>query len=262
MFKINSKTNTIPKIVKGSFKLALNKKNILGKSLLFFSKNNSLRKFAVLLTENKYFNLFMLLQVIFSFLILALRDPLMSPFTKRNWSLFQLEIAVYFIFCLEFILNIISNGFLLNGWDSYMISPINVLNFVLLISEPIYLLKKESFPWKVLRLLRFFVSGPASYSLSLILKTTLVSIPNLLKLASIYIIIVTVFGAFAKNYLKSAMYFCTSIDNSILEFVKTNTDCLDYGGDWLPRDLNFDNLLNTLKTLLFVSGSENWIPIL
>lgn len=200
----------------------------------------------------------MMVQIVFTFIVLSLRDPFLNPFEKRNLVLFYFEIILYFIFLSEFFLKIIANGFLLNGWNSYILSSINILDFVLLILEPVYFFRNEIFPWKVLRLLRFFVDD----RISLITKTALVSFPNLAKLVAIFVLIITIFGVFAKKYLKSSLFYCTTIEKTYLDFVQTNTDCLDYGGDWISRDLNFDDTLSIFKTLVFVSGSENWIPIL
>lgn len=205
----------------------------------------------------------MLILIVFSFIVLAARDHFSHPLESTNLILFRLEIVLYVFFLLEFLIKSISNGFALNGWNSYLLSPINMLDFVLLVIEPIYLSQNQSFPWKVLRLLRFFFSGPYSADLILILQTTLFSLPNLIKLAMIFVTALTIFAVFGKKYLKSLMFSCTEFGNSFTKpEIHTNTDCMDYGGDWLASDLNFDNFVNAYLTLFFVSGSENWIPIL
>ena len=207
----------------------------------------------------------MLILIIFSFIILATRDHFSHPLKSSNLILFRLEIVIYAFFLLEFFIKTISNGFLLNGWNSFLLSPINMLDFILLMIEPFYLLQKESFPWKVLRLLRFFFSGPYSSILILVLRTMLmlISLPNLIKLSMIFVTTLTIFAVFGKKYLKNLMFSCTEFGNSLTKLeIHTNTDCMDYGGDWLANDLNFDNFINVYLTLFFVSGSENWIPIL
>jgi len=235
----------------------------LGKTLFIFGKSSKIRRFCINLLKTDIYQYFMLMMIIFTFFVLALRDPFSDPYQDANFILFIIEIVIYAVFFIEFLMKIIANGFLFNGWDSYLIFPLNILDFILLVFEPLYFLRIESFCFKVFRFLRFFQVGPYSRNLNLILKTAFLSLPNLIKLTSILIIIMTIFSVFGIKYLKGIMYECDDIiDENLLNLIKTKTDCLDYGGVWILTDLNFDSLGEAFLTLFFVSGTENWIPIL
>lgn len=205
----------------------------------------------------------MLLVIIASFVVLALRDPFSHPQEGMNFNLIIFEIIIYIIFFLECVVKIIANGLVFNGWDSYLFSLMNLLDVILLVFEAVYLFKMESFCFKILRLLRFFQVGPYAKNLSLVLKTTLLSLPYLCKLLVILILIMIGFSVFAIKCLKGAMYFCEGFaEEEFGDLIRTRADCFDYGGDWLIRELNFDNLSNSFLTLFFVSATENWLPIL
>ena len=40
--------------------------------------------------------------------------------------------------------------------------------------------------------------------------------------------------------------------------VITKWDCLNYGGEWIVPDLNFDTISNSFQTLASIQNSENW----
>ena len=39
-------------------------------------------------------------------------------------------------------------------------------------------------------------------------------------------------------------------------------DCYNYGGEWVQPDLNFDNTLNSLLTLVTIQTTEGWIDVM
>lgn len=49
------------------------------------------------------------------------------------------------------------------------------------------------------------------------------------------------------------------------EFFDKITDkmsCMDYGGDWIRMDSNFDNILEAMLTLFKLAITEGWIQIM
>ncbi len=63
------------------------------------------------------------------------------------------------------------------------------------------------------------------------------------------------FACLLVSELKGSMYSCfnTSISNITL-----NTECFDYGGDWVVQDQNFDNVLLALSNLFQLSTVNTW----
>jgi len=44
--------------------------------------------------------------------------------------------------------------------------------------------------------------------------------------------------------------------------LKSKYDCIDYGGDWIIRDSNFDNIFEAMSTMFKVSLTEGWLDIM
>ena len=43
--------------------------------------------------------------------------------------------------------------------------------------------------------------------------------------------------------------------------VKDFKTCLMYGGEWVNNDLNFDNIQQSLNTILSILSTENWVNL-
>ena len=46
------------------------------------------------------------------------------------------------------------------------------------------------------------------------------------------------------------------------QLVKNKWDCLNYGGEWIRPDLNFDTLNRSFTTLMTISSTEGWTQVL
>ena len=66
----------------------------------------------------------------------------------------------------------------------------------------------------------------------------------------------------ATKYLKNTLNFCEGVEGELFEMVVTENDCYDYGGDWLKRDLDFDNISSSLSTLFQISTTEGWMELM
>ena len=44
--------------------------------------------------------------------------------------------------------------------------------------------------------------------------------------------------------------------------IKNRYNCLDYGGEWVNSDQNFDNIGHSLITLFGVMTTEGWIGVM
>jgi hypothetical protein len=81
------------------------------------------------------------------------------------------------------------------------------------------------------------------------------------------------FGIFGVSYLKGAYYYCDTehinIPNVNLpigiinqKIINTAQDCMNYGGDWIVKDSNFDNIFEAMSTMFKVSLTEGWLDIM
>lgn len=44
--------------------------------------------------------------------------------------------------------------------------------------------------------------------------------------------------------------------------IKTKWDCVNYGGNWVSKDLNFDDIPNAMFSQLVMVTKEGWIEIM
>lgn len=50
-------------------------------------------------------------------------------------------------------------------------------------------------------------------------------------------------------YKKGTFYYCDGLSSKQKKLVKNKWDCFDYGGNWINKDLNFDNTLISVFSL-------------
>lgn len=66
------------------------------------------------------------------------------------------------------------------------------------------------------------------------------------------------FGIMGTNFFKGSFYSCdikSYKDHTIID----KYDCLDYGGNWVNADYNFDNVLKAINALFVISTTEGWL---
>ena len=69
--------------------------------------------------------------ILFSTVMLTLDNPLDDPQGRKVWIMSQIDIAVTIIFALECALKIIVYGFMINGKESYMRNPWNIIDIII-----------------------------------------------------------------------------------------------------------------------------------
>jgi hypothetical protein len=52
-----------------------------------------------------------------------------------------------------------------------------------------------------------------------------------------------------------------NVPEDVQSEIKTYWQCLDYGGDWVNADDNFDNVFKAFKTQFVIMCAEGWIGI-
>ena len=54
----------------------------------------------------------------------------------------------------------------------------------------------------------------------------------------------------------------TNVKPEVLSLIDSKWTCMDYGGDWLIMDTNFDNILEALIAMFKIALTEGWIEIM
>ena len=80
----------------------------------------------------------------------------------------------------------------------------------------------------------------------------------------ISLLFLMLFGILGTNFYKGRFFYC--YDNNIDYYTRTKIftkwECLDYGGEWINRDNNFDNVANSMVTLFNLISSEGWTDVM
>lgn len=112
-----------------NYKKFFNTYTLEGRSLYLFGVNNKIRNFCAKSINNKIYDPIIIICIILASIALALDNPLNDPNGAINTMLTNNSTVFTTIFTLEFLLNIITYGFIINGKSSYMRNPWNILDF-------------------------------------------------------------------------------------------------------------------------------------
>eukprot|EP00879_Flechtneria_rotunda_P025426 GHRR01027021.1.p1 GENE.GHRR01027021.1~~GHRR01027021.1.p1 ORF type:complete len:328 (+),score=111.28 GHRR01027021.1:974-1957(+) len=106
---------------------------LAGCSCFLLSPENWLRKQLAWLISHRHFDNAVLVLICLSSLALALEMPSQQPDSMFRKALEILDMVFAVLFALEALLKILVKGFMLNGQDSYLQNPWNVLDFAIVL---------------------------------------------------------------------------------------------------------------------------------
>lgn len=161
-------------------------------------------------------------------------------------------------------MNAVAFGFIW-GPDTYLRrSAWNLLDFAIFIFSLLgVILTKDQLrinSMKVFRTIRILKIGQRNAGIRVATQALISAFPNIIRLLVFSFIFILGFALYGMRYLKGRYYFCASMELEFLEkFVKEKSDCMDYGGDWVRYDMNFDNIWLAFSTLFQVATSEGWL---
>ncbi|CAD8045308.1 unnamed protein product [Paramecium primaurelia] len=237
----------------------MNQSLLEGVSLYIFPPQNKIRLKINKLINQKYFEFFILTIIIISSILLALDDPLSS---SNNITLNVIDEIITALFIFEALLKIISKGFIINGPDSYLRSPGNILDLVVIIFSSLAFDQSQAQTFskikilrviRVLRPLRLIVRNE---DLKMSINALFNSLSQMMNIALVCLIFFLLFGIFGVTQFKGAYYYCDIQD------VNDKWECFDKGGSWSNKNFNFDNVLNAMITLFVISTTEGWINLM
>ena len=207
----------------------------------------------------------MLFIIFISTIVVSLDNPTNDPNENKSIILNYIDTSIGVIYLLEIIINSIAFGFII-GPNSYLRKSFwNIFDFLIVIVSifQIYFREGNFFSTiKVLRCLRVLKMSERHEGLKLVLTSLINVFPSILKLLLLFLICIMSFGLFAIQYLKGKFYYCINYDIEFFKLIVNKYDCFDYGGDWINKDNNFDNILNASLTLFKIATSEGWSGIM
>ena len=94
------------------------------------------------------------------------------------------------------------------------------------------------------------------------MKAALISLgkalPTIVKLGVFCFILFLVFAVFGIQFKRGTLFHCNTTNIKTPVEILTKHDCMDFGGDWVNNDYNFDNIGNALNIVFQMSTAVNW----
>jgi len=241
-----------------------------GKSLYLFDDENGLRKVCNKVVGHPYFDSLILFLIGFSTILLTLESPLDDPNGERGKILASIDVVVSTIFTIELLLKVVVYGFVINGPDSYLHNPWNVMDFIIVIFSLISIVFSEGVDLgiikvlrmlRVLRPLRMISRNPG---LRIAVESLINAIPDIGNVLVVSLLFLLLFAILGTNFYKGVFFKChtVNIPDNFLPEIKDKFDCLDFGGEWINEDQNFDNVVSSMVTLFNVMTTEGWIGVM
>lgn len=168
------------------------------------------------------------------------------------------------IFSLEFIAKIIVYGVAFNGDHSFFRNIWNISDFIILFQSFLYL-TSVSTSFKLIKTFKFMKALrliSRNQGLQVAVRALLFAIPNVFKFTIIMCLFFFIFAEVLVSYFKGKLHYCESMHPQYKNLIENKWDCLTYGGDWLNRTYNFDNMMNALVSLFVMSTTNGWSQIM
>jgi len=214
--------------------------------------------------------------------MLILETPLQNPKGDRADILYIIDVVVSSLFAIELILKVIVFGFMFNGEDSYIRNPWNIMDFIIVAFSVVTLTMKDANlgavkslrMLRVLRPLRMISRNPG---LKIAVNSLLNAIPFIGDVIVVSLLFLLLFAILCINLYKGKFWTChvsddvlgklsphaaENLQKNINEHVEHRFQCLDYGGEWINADSNFDWILDSIITLFSVMTTEGWIDVM
>lgn len=256
-------------------KYGADKKKIqmIGNSCGLFSPQNILRRICFQIVKNSQYDNAVLLLIAASTVLLTMDNPNIDGNGELATILNYFDYVLTALFTLECMINIILFGFLLNGKTSYARDPWNIMDMVIVFFSIFNIILASQGGAADLSILKIFrmlrVLRPLRFlKRNLGLKIQVISlmnaIPGIFNLLLISALILMLFGIQAVGLLKGKLHYCETVnvpDYAIAE-ITTKWDCLDYGGEWVNPEDNFDDVVTAMVTMFGMMTTEGWLDVM
>ena len=160
---------------------------------------------------------------------------------------------ITYLFTIESLIKIIALGFIKNGKQSYLRSPWNCLDFFIVIVSLLEMALQNVGNFsslktiRIVRVLRPIRLIVRSTSLRSSILSLVKSVPKILELLALVIMVLYML-ANLETYLFSGEFNYCYVEHlpfslrTYKKLIRTKWDCLNYGGEWILPDLNFDSV--------------------
>ncbi|KAL4460880.1 hypothetical protein ABPG74_016352 [Tetrahymena malaccensis] len=236
-------------------------KSLIGRSALSqkFSFQNILLLYRLKLQQvlkSNYFENSIIFLIFSSCIIMAISDPLRDPNSTTEKTIRYLDIIIVVIFIIEGVLKMLAYGIYNKNSDSYLKNGWNIIDLTsIVISLGVFFFPDSLRFMNGFRAIRIIKLSQRMASVKIVLISIIKSIPTVAKLSLLAFASLTFFALFPLKYFKGKYYQCA---NSIDSNISTKWDCMDTGGDWVPQDLRWDNIIRSTYNIFIISTCEGW----
>ena len=263
--------NAIQRAITAKFAAENEEKMVLpGKALCCFTGKNKCRQKMYQMTNNKAFDWVIMFFIFASTILLCMESPMFDPESERMKILGYIDYVMTLIFVLEMLSKMIANGFLKNGEASYLKNPWNILDFCIVVFSCLSIILAQYVDmaylkvFRMLRILRPLRLINRQKQLKLAITSLMKSIPDIVKLLIIVQFFIFLLGIFCQTLWAGTFWYCVTdhINYVQVDLILTSEDCLNYGGEWINKDFNYDNIVSSMITLSSISSTEGWIDVM
>jgi voltage-dependent calcium channel T type alpha-1G len=114
---------------------------------------------------------------------------------------------------------------------------------------------------RVLRPLRMISRNPG---LRIAVQSLINAIPDIGNVMVVSVLFLLLFAILGTNMYKGLFFYCLTdnVPEGLADKITDKFDCMDYGGEWVNKDQNFDGVLSSIITLFNVMTTEGWIGVM
>ena len=185
-------------------------------------------------------------------------SPFVDPKSSYGKTLHYTDIVLNSVYIIELILIIHAFGLLYNSNCYLRKDYFDIIHFanaiitildVFFYSEKIFVSLKS---FRALYFAKFLYKKNSNFrNLSNTFFKARYKIINLCLCMGLFLLI---FSVITTELMKGKLYYCINVASNYIN----KYECFDNGGDWINRELNFDNVLESYLTLFQVLFSKNW----
>lgn len=152
-----------------------------------------------MIVHNRIYKVFIIICIVASGLYIAIQSPLVNPNSTLSSVLYWVDVATSIIYLIEFLMKIVTFGFILNGPKSYLRNKWNILDFCIVIFSVVSLIPEINSLniIKMFRVARILKLISAYEGLRIGVVSILHAIPNMIRIVLFMIMFYMIFGIIA-----------------------------------------------------------------
>lgn len=172
------------------------------------------------------------------------------------------------MFILEALLKIIGGGFFFCGSTSYIRNYWNIVDMTIVIITLVSYLTASSNVnaikvFRLLKVLRPLRLLSRNESLKVSIQALGMAMGGVFTILIITLLYCFLFGIIGINYFRGKLFSChDELESAVFPVLDSKWDCLNEGGRWVNSDLNFDNIGNSISTMLVLANAVSWSDIM